>query len=514
MAGNLTNEISNSSLVNGKEGSVPQEVGENSGYIAYSSVIDERTPIVELKSIQGKIETFSKMKTNSTISGILLAFVSICQTSKLIVNENPNDPNRKRAKDRARFLETCLDDMQIPFSDVRGEILDMIPMGFRVMVPNFKARTGRDSDPSFNSKHNDGKIGWKTFTPIDPSTISDWDTPEGKGFTGLKGIRQRLSLNGNESYIPRTRMLNFRTVAHNNSPIGKSILEGAFIDWKDLIDASRIQMTGLRRSLEGIPYARIHTKLANDASTNKAAASAITSVRKALKSLDSKEDHAFILPADRDEKGHLLIEVGLIGSSEGGGNTRIQDAKTVIDAKEQTIARSMLAQFMTIQGKGGSYALSKTQSEVFINSLKMYMSQIEGVMNNEAIPQLFYINSEGLTKEDGYLPTIAFSDFIKDDVAEFFTALQKSIEAGVFEVTPQIQKKAGQILGIDTSGQEKSLKDRKKKREAFEKEAKALDEASLNVTEGGGESIPDGKDIPTTKASDIKDEGLNDILNS
>ena len=45
------------------------------------------------------------------------------------------------------------------------------------------------------------------------------------------------------------------------------------------------------------------------------------------------------------------------------------------------------------------------------------------------------------------LPTLvfykrgAFSDFVKDDITEFFGALQKSIEMGVFEVTPQITVK-------------------------------------------------------------------------
>ena len=432
-----------------------------------------------------------------------------------MVNENKDDPDKKRAKERAKFLEECIGDMQTPFSDVRGEVLDMIQMGFKIMVPQFKARTGYDKDHSFNSKHHDGKIGWKNFTPIDPETVERWSAPEGTGYLGLTGVVQRLVRNGKELSIPRNRMLLFRSSTSNNSPIGKSLLEGAYNDWTDLVLANKIQMVGLKRSLEGIPYARIHTKLAKDSKNNPAAKAAIKSAKAAVINLDASKDTAFVLPADRDDKGHLLVEVGLMGAQEGGGNTKIQDAKLIIDAKEQSIARSMLAQFMTIQGKGGSYALSKTQSEVFINSLKMYMNQIADIMNQEAIPRLFAVNGEGIGRDDNFLPTLSFSEFIKDDMTEFFTAMQKSIEAGIFEVTPQIQKKAAQVLGIDASEQEELLSDRKAKAAKFQEsmvDAGTSDEDVSEGDESASSGIDNDTDVPDTKKGDITDKGLKDIL--
>lgn len=498
--------IRNPSLLESK--SAPNDIGEASGGIDYSIMLDSKNPVPDLKTVGGKVKVFSKMKSNSTISGILLAFTSICQTPKVIVNENKDDPDRERAESRAKFLEQCLDDMQTPFSDVRGEILDMIAMGFKVMVPQFKARTGYDPDISFNSKYKDGKIGWKNFKPIDPETIEKWNTPEGGGYLGLTGITQRISRNGKEIRIPRNRMLVFRTSASNNSPIGRSLLEGAYDDWVDLVDANKIQMTGLRRSLEGIPFARIHTELASKSQNSPSIRSAIEAAKKTVRDLDAKRDNGFVLPADRDDGGNLLVDVRMMGAADGGGNTRIQDAKIVIDAKEQTIARSMLAQFMTIQGKGGSYALSKTQSEVFVNSLKGYMTQTEGVMNNEAIPRLFAINGEGVNGDDHYLPTIHFSEFIRDDITEFFGALQKAIEGGVFEVTPQIQKKAGQVLGIDISGQKEALSERKdRQRELSNTQQSGGINDELSVLDGVG-----GGGIPDTKSSDITDEGLKEIL--
>ena len=504
-------QISNTSLED--LDSPPIDVGDSDGGVVYSLALDAKNPIPSLQTVRGKISTFCKMKTNSTISGILLAFHSICQTPKTMVNENKDDPDRARAKRRSEFLQQCLDDMQTPFSDVRGEILDMIPMGFKVMVPQFKARTGYDPDPNYHSRYSDGKIGWKNFTPINPETIEKFNTPDGKGYLGLTGITQRIARNAQEEKVPRNRLLLFRTVSTNNSPIGKSLLEGAYDDWCKLVDANEIQMTGLRRSLEGIPYARIHTKLAKAGNNNKTEKAAVASVKKAIRDLHSKEDNAFILPSDRDDNGNLLVEVGMMGASEGGGNTRIQDAKVVIDAKEQTIARSMLAQFMTIQGKGGSYALSKTQSEVFINSLRVYMTQIEGIFNNEAVPRLFAINGEGTSASDHYLPYVSFSDFIKEDISEFFGALQKAVEFGVFEVTPQVQKKAGQVLNIDISGQEDLLNQRK----AYQEE---LRQAQLTETDpdSGSEELIDAagdgtEGVPTTEQSDITDQGLLDILN-
>lgn len=504
----LNTLIDNPVLDNGK---VPKPAGESDGYVDCSLYTDERNPIPSLKTIGGKVEVFNQMQINSTISGIILAFKSLCQTPKLIVTENPDDPDRERASKRAKFLEECLDDMQTPFSDVVAEILDMLAMGFKVMVPQFKARTGYDNNPSFNSRYYDGKIGWKSFLPVNPKTIYKWNSPRGTGFLGLTGITQLSPYDAKEIEIPRSRMLLFRTTASNNDPTGKSLLEGAYLDWLDLVDANKIQMTGLRRSLEGIPYARIHSKLANDAKNNKSAAAAVQSVKKAVLNIDARKDEAFILPADRDEQNNLLAEVRIMGSSDGGGNSKIQDAKIIIDQKEQSIARSMLAQFMTIQGKGGSYALSKNQSEVFINSLRGIMIQIQGIMNNEAIPRLFAINREGVTKGDHFLPKITFSEFVKDDVTEFFGALQKSIEMGVFEVTPQIQNKAAQILGVDNSGQKEGLERRLKEKEEFKKQTQASSVDSSDSPDGTDPPVSDD-DVPDTKESDITDDTLKNIL--
>lgn len=489
------------------------DLGESRGYVDCSIYTDDRMPLTLLKTVEGKNLIFNQMQTNSTISGILLAFKSLCQTPKLIVKENVEDPDRERASRRAKFLTECLNDMQTPFSDTLSEILGMLEMGFKVMVPQFKARTGFDTNPNFNSKYYDGKIGWKSFMPIDPLTIDKWNTPQGGGFLGLTGITQRISRNGKDIQIPRSRMLLFRTTSSNNDPTGKSLLEGAFLDWMDLIDANKIQMVGLRRSLIGIPYALIHSKMAADAKNNSSARAALAAVKKTVLNIDARKDQGFILPADRDESGNLLAEVRLMGSKEGGGNSNIQDAKLIIDAKEQTIARSMLAQFMTIQGKGGSYALSKNQSEVFINSLKGYMTQIEGIMNGEAIPRLFVANKEAMSVTDHFLPSISFSEFVKDDTTEFFTALQKSIEMGVFAVTPQIQNKAAQVLGIDSSEQKELLDKRNSEKDEMKELAKQgiIDSNNNNDTT---EPSTDGLDIPDTKSKDITDKGLNDIVSN
>ncbi len=495
---------------------VPSDVGESDGNVDYSLHLDKRTPVPSLQTVRGKVRAFNQMRMNSTISGILLAFKSLCQTPKTLINENPDDPDRERATARAKFLEECLNDMQTPFSDVISEILEMLDMGFKVMVPQFKARTGYDTNQNFNSRYYDGKIGWKSFMPIDPETIELWNTPNGGGYLELQSISQRITTTGNLITIPRNRLLLFRTTATNNDPTGRSLLLGAYNDWVDLVDANKIQMTGLRRNLEGIPYARIHSKIAAKAKSDPTSRAAVLAAKKAVINLDARKDEGFVLPADRDANGNLEVEVRMMGSNDGGGNTKIQDAKIVIEQKELAISRSMLAQFMTIQGKGGSYALSKNQSEVFINSLKGYMTQIEGILNNEAIPRLFAANREAISRDDFYLPTITFSEFVKDDVTEFFTALQKTIEMGLFEVTPQIQGKAAQVLGVDASGQEELLKKRNARKEKLEQQAdKAMEAANNNAAPEDAEASSgqeNGADIPDTKTSDITDNNLKSII--
>ena len=77
------------------DGSIPKSVGESDGYVDCSLYTDKRNPIPSLKTIGGKVRVFNEMQMNSTISGIILAFKSLCQTPKLIINENPDDPDRE-----------------------------------------------------------------------------------------------------------------------------------------------------------------------------------------------------------------------------------------------------------------------------------------------------------------------------------------------------------------------------------------------------------------------------------
>lgn len=490
---------------------LPSEIAENSGGLDYSLLTDDRTPISELKTISGKVKTFAEMSTNSTIAGILLAFKSMCMTVKFSVEENKKDPDKKRAKENAEYVQECLDDMQTSFSEVMGEILEMIGMGFKVIIPQFKLRSGFDFNANFNSKHNDGKVAWKNFLPIKPNSIFKWNGPEGSGYLGLTGITQQIARNGTYVQIPRNRLLIFRNSSSDNSPIGKSILEGAYKDWVKLIQVIEIQMIGLRRSLEGVPYGLISTDMM--ASDRKGDQDGVRAVQAAVRNLDATLDRGFLLPGDRDDQGHLKCEVRMMGAQEGGGNTKIQDAQVIIDAKEQTIARSMLAQFMTISGKGGSYALSKNQSDVFVNSLKGSMDQIAGVMNNEAIPRLFALQDQMFGTKTEYMPRLVFSDFIKEDATEFFASIEKAINIGLFKATPELQRKAAQILNVGAGGQEEGLEER----EADLKELKEIAKQSqIDIASNSGDTetpiASGGDDVPPTTKSDIKDPVLNKIL--
>lgn len=501
------------------DGSAPQDYGVANSHIDYSLLLDTRTPIPTLSSVPNRIKAYHAMMTNSTISGILLAFKALCLTAKYSIAESTTDPDRERAKRRAEFLQSCIDDMQVPFMDAISEILEMIPYGFQIMVPQFKLRAGYNQQSALSSQYFDGKIGWKNWLPIDPRTISRWNTPQGGGYFQLTGISQRVSFLAPEVHIPRNRMLLFRTTSSNNDPTGKSLLYGAYKDWVKLEEANEIQMVGLKRCLEGVPYGRVHSKLLADAKTNPSSKSAVNAVKKAVTDFDNRVDRGFILPADTDEQGKYLTEVKIMGSNEGGGNSKIQDSKIIIDSKEQAIARSMLAQFMTISNKGGSYALSKNNTEVFINSLKSYMDQIAGVMNLEAIPTLFLANGEGGTKDDHYYPKIVFSEFIKEDINEFMSGIDKAISSGIFTVTTQIQDKVGKLLNIDTAGQKEALEKRQQEEEEMKQrmlessqnpEEDATDAEDDDVANVANQDDPD---TPTTTSDDVTDPELSNILN-
>jgi phage gp29-like protein len=140
-------------------------------------------------------------------------------------------------------------------------------------------------------------------------------------------------------------------------------------------------------------------------------------MKEILRDLKFNEQGFLITPSDTypgkdgEPTNQKLVSVKLI-SSEG---TRNIDIDTVVKRYQHDIARSVLAEFIMLGGgSNGSYALSKSKSDLFLRALESYINTIVDVLNKQLIEPLWRLN--GLDFK--YMPKIKAGDVASHDLKE------------------------------------------------------------------------------------------------
>ena len=98
-------------------------------------------------------------------------------------------------------------------------------------------------------------------------------------------------------------------------------------------------------------------------------------------------------------------------SSSGSRNI---DIDPIVRRYQHDIARSVLSEFLMLGSQGGSYALSKSKTDLFLRALESYVQQIVDVLNKQLVERLWELN--GL--DYSLMPTIKAGDVAPHDLRE------------------------------------------------------------------------------------------------
>ena len=363
----------------------------------------------ELKGKQG-IRKYREMRDNdATIGAVMYATEQILRDVPRIVE--PSDKKNEKAVEMAKWLETVFDDMEHSLDDHISEALSSLTFGFAVFEPVYKIRGGpKFVDPKRKSKHSDGHYGIRKLASRAQWTIDSFKVDEKTG--EILGVNQeRSALTSN--FIPKNKLVHYRTTTTNNDPSGRSILRNAF---KSYVYLNTMQVTegiAVERELNGIPIIRIPSDyLADDATEDQIA------IRKMAerigRDLKFNEQGSIVLPSDVwvvEDKAttHRLVDVELIASN-GNRNIAIDP---IIRRYQHDIARSVMAEFLMLgSSTTGSYALSKSKTDIFLRSVESYINTIYDVLNEQVVKPLWEIN--GFDVE--LMPTLKAGDVAPHDL--------------------------------------------------------------------------------------------------
>ena len=380
-----------------------------------------------LPELRGKkaVRKYREMRDNdSTVGAVMYAVEQILRDVELHVKEANDSDAAKREKE---FVESVLVDMDHTLDDHIAEAIAYLSYGFSWFEVIYKRRVGpTQRSPKKRSKFTDGRIGIHKIASRAPWTVNKFDVDQKTG--EVLGVEQSVGIMGGSNYIPTNKSLYYRTTSLNGDPSGRSILRNAYTSYEYLNNLQSIEAIAVERELAGIPVARIPAEyLSGDASA--AQSSFVHNLQQILRDVKFNEQGYIILPSDTypDKDGaptnQRLVDIELMASN---GKRNI-DINPIINRYQHDIARSVLSEFLLLGTSGGSYALSKSKTDLFLRALESYIQAIVDVLNKQLVERLWQLN--GLNYD--LMPTITAGDVAPHDLREISSFLRNLNGAGI-----------------------------------------------------------------------------------
>jgi len=387
------------------------ELGKGRG--SWSSLYgDEWQP--ELRGQRGAKIYREMADTDPIVGAILLAIRNLCLSVSWFVMSSSQD---RRAVEQARFVESCLEDMSLPWKAVVSDILSFLIYGWAFCEVVYKRRGGASDDPALRSRYDDGRIGWRKIALRDQLTLLRWELDESGG---LRAFHQLLP-EGGTAVIPIEKGLLFRTENRGGSPEGRSILRNAYRPWYFKRHLEVIEAMGIERDLAGLPVVWVpESVLRGDTEQDVALRSAFQSLVSGLRR-DAQE--GVVMPLAYDLNGRELYRLELLTT----GGRRQFELSSTIERYDTRIAQSILADFLMLgTQRVGSYALSVDKTRLFTLAISAYLDEVASVMNTYAIPRLIALNGW----DTAYCPELRHDEVETVDLKELGDFLQSLSSAG------------------------------------------------------------------------------------
>lgn len=376
-----------------------------------------------LRELKGNraIKKFREMRDNdSTIGSVMYATEQVLRDVPYeVVPANDS----QEAKDAAQFVNEVLNDMEHTLDDHISEALSSLSFGFASFEVVYKRRVGPYvKSPKKRSKYTDGKLGIRKIASRAQWTLQEFVVDKKTG--EFLGIRQNSGLNSKDNFIPREKLIHYKTTNTNADPSGRSVLRNAYTSYVYLNNLQSIEAIAVERELHGVPVGRMPADYLHQDATDDQVAIRNQFVN-ALKGLKLNEQGYILLPSDLlldgDGKatggvGSRLMDVELI-TSNGSRNI---DIDPIIKRYQHDIARSVMAEFLMLGSNSGSYALSKSKTDLFLRSMESYINSIYDVINKQLIEPLWRLNGFDFD----VMPCIKAGDVAPHDLKELGSYLR------------------------------------------------------------------------------------------
>ena len=405
-------------------------------------ILEER--LKELQGYSGRILK-REMRMNDPVLGAMFFGISTAMRnpSWRVVPASDKPIDRRTGE----FVDECINDMTWDFPTQMTMIVEeYLEQGFSVNEVVFKKRAGNDPYPYIAnpapSLFNDGKIGWRKWSPRPATSLVNGDEWIFDDNDGIQGINQVIDegwgRKWNTRQIPIQKLLHFRTTPHPaNNPEGQAIHRSAYPAWWRKTNLEELEGIGIERDLGGIPVVYLG-KGTSKSGTN----SDFQMSQDLVVNLRNDDQIGVVFPHQKlDNDGNGILLEFLSSDSR-----RSHDTNGIIMRYNKLIAMSTLAQFLFLgMDNVGSYALIKWQGDLFSLAISAYLDSIASVINKYAIPKLVRFN--GFDTSNGY-PKLTPGVVGIPDLESFGKFVNSMVGAKVITLNDEFENRIRQVAGL------------------------------------------------------------------
>jgi len=294
-----------------------------------------------------KFEVYTRMRADAQVAALLNVIELPIRAADIRVEPSASGP---AAEEIAAFVEEALFGIEGTFDDFVRQAMLMLPYGVMLFEKVYRLRE-------------DGRIVWRKFAPRLPKTIARW-VVDADGT--LLAVEQRVyGETGRFARIPASKLIRFTYRQEGGNFEGRSLLRDVYKHWWHKDTLYKLATLAAERTGVGIPTLKL-PRNASERDRERAVA--------LVKAFRANEEAGIVLPED--------FEFTLT-SSRGFAFLPL------IEHHNGMIAKAALAQFLNLgQTHVGSFALSRSQTDLFLMTLNGLLQYFCDTVEREAVVEL------------------------------------------------------------------------------------------------------------------------------
>jgi len=382
------------------------------------------------------LKVVQEMRTDPTVGAALNVYRMMITRVKWRVA--PPDNATEAETNRAKFIESCMDDMEGSWPQFMAEVITYLEYGFSIQEKVFRRRLLRNG-----SKYDDGMVGLRKLAPRPQDTIRHWNFSDdgrdlqsvGQSIRNMENSARFMNLADMNGLITidRSKFLLFSADSIKGNPEGKSILKSVFLPYKQLSLLKDQLMLGVSKDISSVPVIYIPPKYMS-ADASDAEKQVYQAYLNAAQAVADGKQRSLVMPQVFDDNQNKMFEFELM---EAKGHNKF-DIPAIIAQLQKDILTAL-----------GIDSLNDNQSEASAPflcemSIEHRLNEIRDVLNNDLIPQLFSLNGWNQDR----LPTFEYGELRDVNSEEFSKLVQRVASVGLVEIDRPILNKIREVMGI------------------------------------------------------------------